>query len=409
MFRVSRRTYDNLRNNLCNVQPFFRCGFDATKREKISTDAKILIALKYLAYGTTVSAFRDYFQIGESTAIKCVKIFCKEMTTSPFRQEYFRSMAKGDAKRVEALHAEVHGVRGMIGSLDCSHFVWGNCPVAHHGQYQGKEGEPTLVVEAMVDYTLYAWHAVFGYCGTLNYVIIWDNSLLLQAMCDGTFDDLDFPFSISGEDFQQLWMLVDSSYPPISRFVKPISVPLSDVEALFSLWQESKRKDVERFFGVFIKKFHLFAKPVPFAYILDVLNLFYCCLILHNMAVCERIEAGQQENDGFYDCIADDVVEDNAQNEPRFTPALQLTNMQEDYVMERALEIEYLSALGINVVECTLALDLERITIIPQYQRVAQYRWNQLYNSASHLKLSKAIVRELKSNYNKYKKEHKKT
>ena len=57
MFRVSRRTYDNLRNYLCNVQPFFRCGFDAAKREKISMDAKILIAFKYLAYGTTVNAF----------------------------------------------------------------------------------------------------------------------------------------------------------------------------------------------------------------------------------------------------------------------------------------------------------------------------------------------------------------
>jgi hypothetical protein len=59
------------------VQPFFWCGFDATKREIVSTDAKILIALKYLAYGTTLNAFRDYFQVGESTAIKCVKLFTK--------------------------------------------------------------------------------------------------------------------------------------------------------------------------------------------------------------------------------------------------------------------------------------------------------------------------------------------
>ena len=56
----------------------------------------------------------------------------------------------------------------MIGSLDCSHFVWGNCPVADHSQYQGKEGRPTLVVEALADHNLFAWHAVFGYSGTLN-------------------------------------------------------------------------------------------------------------------------------------------------------------------------------------------------------------------------------------------------
>jgi hypothetical protein len=80
----------------------------------------------------------------------------------------------------------------MLGSLDCSHFVWGSCPVAYHGQYQGKEGKPTLVVEVMVDHTLYTWHAVFGYCGTLNDVTIWDNSLLLQAMCDGSFEEINF-------------------------------------------------------------------------------------------------------------------------------------------------------------------------------------------------------------------------
>jgi hypothetical protein len=47
-------------------------------------DVKILIALKYLAYGVSVNAFRDYFQLGESTAMKCMKIFIKEISASPF-------------------------------------------------------------------------------------------------------------------------------------------------------------------------------------------------------------------------------------------------------------------------------------------------------------------------------------
>jgi hypothetical protein len=123
----------------------------------------------------------------------------------------------------------------MLGSLDCSHFVWGSCPVAYHGQYQGKEGKPTLVVEVMVDHTLYTWHAVFGYCGTLNDVTIWDNSLLLQAMCDGSFDKIDFPFTVGGKQFPKLFLLVDGIYPPLSRFVKHISVPIGDTEVLFSM------------------------------------------------------------------------------------------------------------------------------------------------------------------------------
>ena len=67
-------------------------------------------------------------------------------------------------------------------------------------------------------------------------------------------DEIDFQFTIGGEEFQQLWLLVDGIYPPLSRFVKPISVPIGDTEALFSMWQEAKQKNVERFFGVFKKK-----------------------------------------------------------------------------------------------------------------------------------------------------------
>jgi hypothetical protein len=51
IFRVSRQNYDGLRNYLCHVQTFFHDGVDATRWTKISSDANIMIALKYLAYG----------------------------------------------------------------------------------------------------------------------------------------------------------------------------------------------------------------------------------------------------------------------------------------------------------------------------------------------------------------------
>ncbi len=74
-------------------------------------------------------------------------------------------------------------------------------------------------------------------------------------------------------------------------FVKPLTVPIGECEALFSMWQESKRKDIEQFFGVFKKKFHFFSKPIPFLYMEDIIDAFYCSIILHNMAVTERIDS----------------------------------------------------------------------------------------------------------------------
>jgi len=43
MFRVSRVMYNEIRYILCAADPFFRDGFDARKKKKISVDAPILV------------------------------------------------------------------------------------------------------------------------------------------------------------------------------------------------------------------------------------------------------------------------------------------------------------------------------------------------------------------------------
>lgn len=60
---------------------------------------------------------------------------------------YLSSMTLADAKQFESYHHEVHGIKGMIRSLDCSHVVWGDFATAHHGQYKGKKGKPPLLLK----------------------------------------------------------------------------------------------------------------------------------------------------------------------------------------------------------------------------------------------------------------------
>jgi hypothetical protein len=84
------------------------------------------------------------------------------------------------------------------------------------------------------------------------------------------------------------------------------------------------------------------------------------------MAVHKQFEAceEQRESDACYDYIADTEAEKNVQQEPWLNLVVQFTNMQEDHIRERALEVKYLEALGINAVDSTLALDLECISLI---------------------------------------------
>jgi hypothetical protein len=126
MFHVSWNNYERIRIFLCGFDPFFRDSYDATRRRSISIDAKVLISLKYRSYGTSINAFRDYFQICESTSWLCLHHFVKGvLSCDEIQMKYFRTMSPSDAKRVERMHYEVHGVHGLAYSLDCSHFAWG--------------------------------------------------------------------------------------------------------------------------------------------------------------------------------------------------------------------------------------------------------------------------------------------
>jgi hypothetical protein len=116
IFWVSCAVYDSLKNHLCESTPFFLERYDATKWRKICTDAKVLISLKCLAYGSSVNSFRDYFQFGESTAHLCVEKFIHGIVDNyEFLQLYFCSMSHAE------LHFDKHGIHGMAGSLDCCH------------------------------------------------------------------------------------------------------------------------------------------------------------------------------------------------------------------------------------------------------------------------------------------------
>jgi len=71
------------------------------------------------------------------------------------------------------------GWPGMLGSIDCCHLAWKNCPKAWAGQYQGKEGRPTVILEAIADTYGRIWHCFFGMPGANNDINVLDNSPLL--------------------------------------------------------------------------------------------------------------------------------------------------------------------------------------------------------------------------------------
>ena len=301
-----------------------------------------------------------------------------------YKNKYLRLPSEQDLKNISLLHYEKHGVQGIFGSLDCMHVYWKNCPKAWNGSY--KKGStafaPSLVLEALFDHHLWFWHASFGYAGSLNDLNILNLSPLLTSLCDGTFMDLEkgvVPYSIAGEEFYWMIVLVDGIYPAYSRFVKSFGQPVTMDEKRFTEWQESTRKDIERAFGVLQCKFQVLCRPLLSHNLHDNSNLVACCIIMHNMCVSDRIMG-----DVFM----------------RYNPAHSFEEVEE--IIERAPIDEVVPELNNEEpVENHAVIGLRNgnpIVIENMLGRDALSSWDILNNRAEHQRVHNALMRFVSEN-----------
>lgn len=118
-----------------------------------------------------------YLWMGETTALECLSNFANVMQI--YGREYLRKSNATDIARLQQMHEQRHGFSGMLGSLDCIHWAWKNCPIAWRAHYtRGNHGYPTIVLEAVTYADLWIWNAFFGFAGSRN-----DINALNECLC----------------------------------------------------------------------------------------------------------------------------------------------------------------------------------------------------------------------------------
>ncbi|XP_072054371.1 uncharacterized protein [Arachis hypogaea] len=281
-FRMRRDVFLRIVDALSNVYPYFQQRVDATGRRGLSPLQKCTAAIRMLAYGVVADAVDDYVRIGESTTIECLEKFV-EGVISVFQDEYLRKPNPNDIQRLLQM-AEDRGFPGMLGSIDCMHWQWKNCPKAWKGMYMsGYRGVATIVLEVVASSDLWIWHAFFGVSGSNNDINVLD--------CSPVFDDIlndrapEVNYTINGNNYTMGYYLADGIYPEWATFVKSISKPQGEKRKLFAQYQEGQRKDVERAFGVLQARFAIIRGPARFWEKKKLANIMRACIILHNMIV----------------------------------------------------------------------------------------------------------------------------
>ncbi|WVZ73676.1 hypothetical protein U9M48_021958 [Paspalum notatum var. saurae] len=147
-FRMRKELFLRIEEALLQYKPtYFKQGRDCTGKLGCSTRQKLAAAIFMLASGKDAFSFDRELRIGESTILEALHEFTRGIV-HVFGKKYMRSPNQSTLN-VVANRCEARGFPGMLGSLDCMHWVWKSCPSGWKGQYKGHQGEPTVILEAV--------------------------------------------------------------------------------------------------------------------------------------------------------------------------------------------------------------------------------------------------------------------
>ena len=136
------------------------------RKSKISIEFKVLSCLKIMGRDLCADEIDERLNIAESTVNKFFKDFIFNYAEALYEKwVYVPQGAELDA--VEAVYRRL-GFPGCVGSMDCTHIVWDKCPERWRLLCKGKEGEPTVAFQAVVEHTRRIQHISKPFYGAIN-------------------------------------------------------------------------------------------------------------------------------------------------------------------------------------------------------------------------------------------------
>ncbi|KAL9672851.1 hypothetical protein QQ045_029104 [Rhodiola kirilowii] len=98
-FRMRKHVFLRIVGDLSSIDNYFTQRVDAANKEGISPLAKCTTAMRMLAYGMAADAVDEYIKIGGTTALECLRRFCKGIIQL-YEQVYLRAPTQDDLQRI---------------------------------------------------------------------------------------------------------------------------------------------------------------------------------------------------------------------------------------------------------------------------------------------------------------------
>lgn len=279
---------------------------------------KILCALYMLGHGDVSRSLEGRSGMDEDTIRNFFKQFTEWMVKRFYREWIIPPDDHPEVMEVVLEFFEEADLPGAVGSTDVVHIPWDRCPAVWRVANKGKEGYPTRAYEVTVSHDCFIRAIAGSFMGSWNdKTIVRFDGFVQRVRQDATFCEKEFELHKQDENgnwvaykVKGLYLVTDNGYHRWKCLMPPMLSWSEDDQQAWSEHVESKRKDVERTFGMLKIRFKILKVPMLYGSEVTVDNIFYTCAILHNMLLRwdgrERME-GDQEEEG-YGHLSDDVI-----------------------------------------------------------------------------------------------------
>ncbi|CAL2231697.1 unnamed protein product [Prunus armeniaca] len=149
-YRMQSHLFNKVMHDICNYDAYFVQKCDAARVLGLLPEQKLTVVIRMLAYGSSANQVDEIVRMGKSTTLEALVRFCDAVETL-YTRDYLRRPTPRDLQRL-LQKAEAQGFPGMIGSIDCMHWQWKNCPTVCQGDYGNRKGQKSIIIEAVAGF-----------------------------------------------------------------------------------------------------------------------------------------------------------------------------------------------------------------------------------------------------------------
>ncbi|KAH9614268.1 hypothetical protein KSS87_007806 [Heliosperma pusillum] len=189
-FRMRKELFLRLVDSLTESVPFFQEGNNGSGRGSHTALQRCTAAMRVLAYGSSADSIDEYLRMSGASIRESLAEFV-DGVINVFGNDYLRRPNEHDMARLLYV-GEQRGFPGMMGSIDCMHWEWKNCPTAWAGQFAGRNKKTTIILEAVASHDLWIWHAFFGTPGSSNDINVLQRSPVFNDILEGRAPQVNF-------------------------------------------------------------------------------------------------------------------------------------------------------------------------------------------------------------------------